>query len=79
MRKRFAILVAAALVALSGAAACGAGVEEKVRQRVDEEVQQGKQQAKERIDKEVKKAKGQVEKGVQKAREQVEQRADEQQ
>ena len=72
MRKRFAVLVAAAFVALSGVAACGGGVEEKVRQRVDEEVQQGKQRAQERIDQEVQKAKKQVEKEVQKAKQQVE-------
>ena len=79
MRKRFAVLVAAAFVALSGVAACGGGVEEKVRQRVDEEVQQGKQRAQEKVDQEVQKAKKKVEQGVQKARKQVEEKAGEKQ
>ena len=79
MRKRFAVLVAAAFVALSGVAACGGGVEEKVRQRVDEEVQQGKQRAQEKVDQEVQKAKKKVEQGVQKARKQVEEKGGEKQ
>ena len=79
MRKRFAVLVAAAFVALSGVAACGGGVEEKVRQRVDEEVQQGKQRAQEKVDQEVQKAMKTVEQGVQKARKQVEEKAGEKQ
>jgi uncharacterized protein YdgA (DUF945 family) len=44
-------LLAAAIVGLSGAWACGQAVEDEVRQRVEEKVEQGKQRAKEEIEK----------------------------
>ena len=51
MRRRVLVLLAAAIVGLSGGAACGQAVEDEVRQRVDEKVEQGKQRAKEEIEK----------------------------
>jgi hypothetical protein len=58
MKRRFAILFAAALVSVSGAAACG-GVQEELQKRAQEKVQEGQQ----RVEEEVKKAQRQVEKG----------------
>jgi hypothetical protein len=43
VRKKAVVLLAAAFVGLSGVAACGQAVEDEVRQRVEEKVEQGKQ------------------------------------
>lgn len=47
LRRRLAILFAAALLAVFGAAACGAGVEEQVEQQVQEATQRIEQEANE--------------------------------
>ena len=82
MRKKAVVLLAAAIVGLSGVAACGQAVEDEVRQRVEEKVEQGKQRAKEeleegkqKLEREGRKAKKEIEQGVQKARKQAEDKA----
>ena len=82
MRKRAVVLLAAAFVGLSSVAACGQAVEDEVRQRVEEKVEQGKQRAKEevekgkqRLEREGRKAKKEVEQEVRKVRKQAEDRA----
>ena len=81
MRKKVVVLLAAAFVSLSGGAACGQAVEDEVRQRVEEKVEQGKQRAKEevekgkqRLEREGRKAK-KIEQEVQKVRKQAEEKA----
>ena len=81
MRRRVLVLLAAAIVGLSGVAACGQAVEDEVRQRVEEKVEQGKQRAKEevekgkqRLEREGRKAKKKIEQEVQKARKQAEEK-----
>ena len=82
MRRKALVLLTAALIGLSGVAACGQAVEDEVRQRVEEKVEQGKQRAKEEIEKgkqrlerEGRKAKKEVEQEVQKVRQQAEDKA----
>ena len=82
MRRRVLVLLAAAIVGLSGVAACGQAVEDEVRQRVEEKVEQGKQRAKEEVEKEKqrleregRKAKKEIEQEGQKARKQGEGKA----
>ena len=82
MRRRVLVLLAAAIVGLSGVAACGQAVEDEVRHRVEEKVEQGKQRAKEevekgkqRLEREGRKAKKEIEQEVQKARKQAEEKA----
>ena len=82
VRQKVVVLLAAAFVGLSGVAACGQAVEDEVRQRVEEKVEQGKQRAKEelekvkeRLEREGGKAKKEIEQGVQKARKQAEDKA----
>ena len=82
MRRKVLVLLAAAIVGFSGVAACGQAVEDEVRQRVEEKVEQGKQRAKEelekgkeRLEREGRKAKKEIEQGVQKARKQAEDKA----
>ena len=82
VRRKVLVLLAAAFVGLSGVAACGAAVEDEVRQRVEEKVEQGKQRAKEevekgrqRLEKEGQKAKKKIEQEVQKVRKQAEDKA----
>ena len=64
MRKKVLVLLAAAIVGCSGIAACGQAVEDEVRQRVEEKVEQGKQRAK----KEIEKGKQRLEREGQKAK-----------
>jgi hypothetical protein len=47
VRRRLAILFATSVLAVFGAAACGAGVEEQVEQQVQETTQRIEQEAKE--------------------------------
>jgi hypothetical protein len=82
VRKKVVVLLAAAFVSLSGGAACGQAVEDEVRQRVEEKVEQGKQRAKEevekgkqRLEREGRKAKKNIEQEVQKVRKQAEEKA----
>ena len=82
MRRKVLVLLAAAIVGLSGVAACGQAVEDEVRQRVEEKVEQGKQRAKEevekgkqRLEREGQKAKKEIEQEVQKVRKQAEDKA----
>ena len=79
MRRNVLVLLAAAFVGLSGVAACGQAVEDEVRQRVEDKVEQGKQRAKKEIEKgkqrleqEGQKAKKKIEQEGQKVRKQVE-------
>ena len=76
MKRRVAILFAAALVSVSGATACG-GVQEEVekgrkqveqraqeeRRKVEKQVQEKVQEGRQRVEEEVKKRQKQVEKG----------------
>jgi len=82
VRRNVLVLLAAAIVGLSGAWACGQAVEDDVRQRVEEKVEQGKQRAKkelekgkQRFEREGQKAKEEIEQEVQKARKQAEDKA----
>ncbi len=82
VRRKVLVLLAAAIVGFSGVAACGQAVEDEVRQRVEEKVEQGKQRAKEEIEKvkqrlerEGQKAEKDIEKEAQKVRKQAEDKA----
>lgn len=72
MRRRFAALSIAVLVALFGATACE-GVQEDIRNRAQDEVDKGKEQVKQRAQEERKK----VEDRVDEERTKLEQRVDE--
>jgi hypothetical protein len=69
MKRRFAILVAGALVSVSGATACG-GVE--LQKRAQEEVEKARQQAEQKVQEERTKIEKQVRKKVQEGRQRVE-------
>ena len=75
MRRKFAILLTAILVALFGATACG-GVQQQVEDRAREEIDKGRQQVEKRAREEINKGRKQVEKRVKeevkKGRQQVE-------
>jgi hypothetical protein len=82
VRRRVLILLAAAIVGFSGVAGCGQAVQDEVRQRVEDKVEQGKQRAKKEIEKgkqrlqqEGQKAKKKIEQEGQKVRKQVEDKA----
>jgi Skp family chaperone for outer membrane proteins len=82
VRRKVLVLFAAAIVSFAGIAACGQAVEDKVRQRVEEKVEQGKQRAKEelekekqRLEREGEKARKEIEQEVQKVRKQAEDKA----
>ena len=68
MRRKLAMLLVVALVPMAGAAACGQAVEDRVKQEVDKQVQEGQK----RVDKELKKGQKKLEKEAGKVREQVE-------
>ena len=63
----FAILFAAALASISGAAACG-GVQEEVQKQAEEEVEKGREQ----VEQEVQEGRTQIEQEVQEERTQIE-------
>ncbi len=65
-------LLAAVLVSVFGATACG-GVQEQLEKRAQDEVEKGRQ----RIEKEVQKGRTQIEKQVQEGRRQVEKKVQE--
>ena len=71
MRRKFAILLTAILVALFGATACG-GVQQQVEDRAREEVEKKVQEGKKQVEKRMQQGKKQVEKKVQEGRKQVE-------
>jgi HPt (histidine-containing phosphotransfer) domain-containing protein len=82
VRRKVLVLLAAAIVGFSAIAACGQAVEDEVRQRVEDKVEQGKQRAKkelekgkQRLEREGEKAKKEIEQEVEKARKQAEDRA----
>jgi len=82
VRRKVLVLLTAALVGFSGVAACGPAVEDEVRQRVEDKVEQGKQRAKkelekgkQRLEQEGEKARKEIEKEVQKVRKQAEDKA----
>lgn len=82
MRRKILVLLTAAIVGMFGVAACGRAVEDEVRQRVEDKVEQGKQRAKkelkkgkQRLEQQGEKAKKEIEQEVQKARKQAEDRA----
>jgi Skp family chaperone for outer membrane proteins len=82
VRRKVLVLLAGAIVGFSSIAACGQAVEDEVRQRVEDKVEQGKQRAKkelekgkQRLEREGEKAKKEIEQEVEKARKQAEDRA----
>ncbi len=82
MRRRLAILFATALLAMFGAAACGAGVQEQVEQQVQEgqeQVDQQVQEATQRIEQEANEVRQGIEKEAQNVQKQIEGNAGEEQ
>ena len=71
MKRRFVILFAAALVSVSGAAACG-GVQEELQKRAQDEVEKGRKQVEQRAQEERRKVEKQVQEKVQEGRQRVE-------
>ena len=65
VRREVLVLLTAALIGFSGVAACGQAVEDEVRKRVEEKVEQGKQRAKEELEKGEQRARKELEKGKQ--------------
>ncbi len=78
MRKRFATLVAAVLVPVLGATACG-GVQDQLEKRAQDEVDKGRQRIAEEVQKGQKQVEEQGRKQVEKGRQQVEDKVREQQ
>ena len=71
MRRKLAMLLMVTFVPMFGAAACGQAVEDRVKQEVDKQVQEGQK----RIDKELKKGQKKLEKEAGKVRKQIEEGA----
>ena len=71
MKRRCFILFAAALVSVSGAAACE-GVQEQLQKRAQEEVEKGRQKVEQRAQEERRKAEKKVQEKVQEGRQRVE-------
>jgi hypothetical protein len=71
MNRRLATLFVAALVTVSGAAACG-GVQDELQKRAEEEVEKGRQQVDQRVQEERTKIEKQVQEKVQEGRQRVE-------
>ncbi len=71
MRRKLAVLLVVALVAMFGAAACGQAVEDRVKQEADKQLQEGQK----RIDEELKKGEKKLKKEAGKVRKQVEEGA----
>ncbi len=67
VRRRLAILFAAAFASMFGAGACG-GVQEEVQKRAEEEVEKGRQQ----VEQEVQEGRTQIEQEIQEGRTQIE-------
>jgi ElaB/YqjD/DUF883 family membrane-anchored ribosome-binding protein len=86
MRNRLAAVLLAATVSLSGAVACQQAVEDEVRQRAGDKVQQEKEkiekrvnEEREKVEKQAKEAQQKVGREVDEARKQVEEKAGQQQ
>ena len=71
MRRKLAMLLMVTVVPIFGAAACGQAVEDRVKQEVDKQVQEGQK----RVDKELKKGQKKLEKEAGKVRKQIEEGA----
>ena len=71
MRKKPAMLLMVTFIPIFGAAACGQAVEDRVKQEVDKQVQEGQK----RVDKELKKGQKKLEKEAGKVRKQIEEGA----
>jgi hypothetical protein len=72
MKRELAAALMAALVSLSGAAACG-GIQDQLEKQAQDEVEKGRQ----RIEEEVQKGQKQVEKQIKEGERQVEKRVQE--
>ena len=70
MRRKFAILFAAALVSVSGATACS-GVQEDLQKRAQEEMEKGGQQVEQRVQEERKKVEKKVQEKVQEGQQRI--------
>ncbi|HEY6580215.1 MAG TPA: hypothetical protein VIZ60_03700 [Rubrobacter sp.] len=82
MKRKLAMLLVVTLVPMFGAAACGQAVEERVKQEVNKQVQEGKKRVNKELDKgqtklksEAGKVRKQVEEGTRDARKQAEKEA----
>ena len=82
MRRKLAMLLVVTLVPMFGAAACGQAVEERVKQEVNKQVQEGKKRVNKELDKgqtklksEAGKVRKPVEEGTRDARKQAEKEA----
>jgi hypothetical protein len=71
MKRGFVILFAAALISLSGTAACG-GMQEELQKRAQEEVEKGRQQVEQKVQKERRKAEMKVKEKVREGQQRVE-------
>ncbi len=71
MRKKFAILLATALISVSGATACS-GLQEDLQKRAQEEVEKGRQQVEEKVQEERKKVEKKVQEKVQEGQQRIE-------
>ncbi len=71
MRRKIAIVFAAALVSLSGATSCG-GVQDDLEKRAQEEVEKGRQQVEQKVQEERRKVEKKVQEKVQEGQQRVE-------
>jgi hypothetical protein len=76
MKKRLTILLAAALVSVSGATACG-GVQEELEKRAQEEVEKGRRQVEQKVQEKVQEERTKIEKQVQEKVQEGRQRVEE--
>lgn len=81
MKRKLAVLLTVALIPLSGAVACGQAIEDRARDEVNKQVENGRQRVNEEIDKgqkrvqdEVTNAQDRVNQGVNDAQKEAEKR-----
>src|SRR5918994_5983639 len=71
MRRMVAILIATALVSVSGATACS-GIQEDLQKRAQEEVEKGRQQVEQKVQERQKRIEKKVQEKVQKGQQRIE-------
>ena len=73
MRKKLAVLLTVALIPLSGAVACGQAIEDRARDEVNKQVENGRQRVNEEIDKGQKRVQDRVQDEITNAQDRVNQ------